>query len=123
MGRLEEVLLELGQLARAVHAFRVYQVGRDDFEIARAGLAVEHEGDEGPLQLGALSLQHGEARAADLGRAIQVEDAEGRAQFHVILGCRDRRDLAPALDLDIAVLIAADGTLAWGGLGRPRGNP
>ena len=43
-----------------------------------AVVAVGHEGDQGPVQLGALALEHGEPRAAELGRAVQIQDAQGR---------------------------------------------
>ena len=60
------------------------------------------------------------ARAADLGRPVQVQDAERRAQFYVILGRVDAGGLAPALDLDIGVLIAARGHAGVGRIGDAR---
>ncbi len=118
VGRLEQVLLELGQLPGAVHAVGVHQVGRDHLAVARRGLPVQHKADEGPLQLGAEAFQHGEARAAQLGGPVQIEDAQGRPQLHVVLGRGEGGRGAPALDLPVGVLVPAGGDAGVGRVGQ-----
>ena len=84
---LEQVGLELGELAGAVHRFGVDQVGRQDFGVAMlAGVQVEHEVHQGAFELGAEIPVESEAGAGDFGGAFQVEDAELLAELPVRLG-------------------------------------
>ena len=49
-------------------------------------MEVEHEVDQRPLEPGTGAEVDGEAGAGDLGAALEVEDAEGRAEVPVGLG-------------------------------------
>ena len=117
---LEQVRLELGQLAGTVEAVGVDQVGRQHLAPAGGGLPVEHEGDQRPFELRPLAPQHREAGAAELGRPIQVEDAKPGCQVHMVLRLLDGPRLAPALDLDVAVLVAARRDAVVGHVGDRR---
>ncbi len=72
-----------------------------------AGLQVQHELAERPLQPRELSLQHHEPGAGDPRGGFEVHQPETRAQVHVVLGRRDGEGLAPAAHLDIAALVLA----------------
>ncbi len=83
----EEVRLELRQLAGAEERRRVDDVRRQHLGVAvLAGVEVEHERDERPLERGAGAEQRGEARSCDLGAALEVEDAELGPEVPVRLG-------------------------------------
>jgi hypothetical protein len=56
---------------------------------------VEHEADERALQPRACAHVDGEARAAELGGAFEIEDAEGFAEFPVGLGGEVRTESCP----------------------------
>ena len=84
---LEQVRLELGQLARAAQGFGPHQERRVHLGVAvLLGVQIEHEGRQRAHHAGALAPQHREARAAELRRAIEVENAELGAQVPVRLG-------------------------------------
>ena len=91
LSHLEQILLELRQLPGAVEARRVDHERRQHFGIAvLARVHVEHEVDQRALQLRAQAPVHREPRAGDLGRALQIEDAELRPQVPVRLWVRNR---------------------------------
>src|SRR5512139_808549 len=82
----EEVFLELGQLARAGHAFPVYHKGRKHFNIiVPPGVEVEHEVDERPLKPGPGPLVEGETGTGQPGAPLEVEYVEGFADLPVRL--------------------------------------
>ena len=106
--RLEQVALELGELARAQHGVRRDEVGRDDFGVAAlARVQVEHEVDERALHPRAGAGLHGEARARDPGRALEVDDPELRAQLEVRPRLEvEARRLPHAAHLDVGGRVA-----------------
>src|ERR1039458_9476419 len=123
VGAIEDLLaVEVGHrhLGGADHALASHQVGRQDLGVAvLAGRDVEHPGDQGTLQPGALAAQDGEAGPADLGGALEVEDAEPVPQLEV--GARlevEVRGVAPGANRDVAAVVGADG----GGLVRRVGD-
>ena len=106
---LEQVLFEFGQLPRAEEAGRIHQEGRQHLGIAvLAGVHVEHEVDERALELRAHAPIEGKARAGDLGRALEIQDAQLRAQVPVRLGLEiEAGRLAHAPHLDVRVRVPA----------------
>src|SRR5258707_8094017 len=85
--KVEEVLLEFGELAGANEGFAVDDERRQDLGVAvAAGMDVQHEVDERPLEQGAGAEVDGEAGAGELGAALEVEDAELGPQVPVGLG-------------------------------------
>ena len=81
---LEQVFLELGQVAGADQAEVVDQEGRQHFAVTVLGrVHVEHELDQHALQLGQSVEIEGEARAGDLGGALEIEAGGPFAQFPV----------------------------------------
>ncbi len=77
---MEEVLGELGELAGAEEGLGIDHEGRQNLGVAvLGGVEVEHEVDERAFEARALPIVDGEARAGDLGGAVEVEDAEGFA--------------------------------------------
>ena len=70
VGALETLLGEFGQLARAGKAGAVHQDRRHHFGVAAGGVAIEHEGDQGPLQPGALAQQRHETALGDAHRTL-----------------------------------------------------
>ena len=82
-------------------------------------MQVEHEADEGALEARACAHVDGEARAAELGGAFEVEDAELLAEFPVRLwGEIEVRLLAPGLDGDVVGFGCADGDFVAGEVGN-----
>ena len=82
---------------------------RRDLGIAvLAGLEVEHEGRQRPLQPRQRPLQHDEARPRQLGRRLEVHQAQGLAKRVMVLGreveAGQRADLA---QLHIGALVRA----------------
>jgi hypothetical protein len=71
---LEQVFLELGQLAGAEQAGGVDQVRRVELGVAMLfGVRVEHELGKRPVQAGQAALEQREARAGDLGGGGEIE--------------------------------------------------
>ena len=97
---LEEILFELGQLAGAEKAGGVHHERRQNFRVTvLAGMHIEHEVGERPLQLRADSGVHGKARAGDLGGALEIQNPQRRAQIPMRLGREiELARLAPAAD-------------------------
>ncbi len=92
-GDLEQVLLELREVSRAVQRRAVGQIRRHDFAIpVLAGVQVEHEVDQRARHSGAGAAQHREARRRDLRAALEVDDAERRSEIPV----RNRREIEGA---------------------------
>jgi len=118
---LEQVLLELRQLAGAVERGAVDQEGRLDLGVAvLAGVQRQHEVDQRAFQLGAGAEQHGEAGAGDLGGALEVDDAELRAQIPVRLRLEvERPRLAPRPHDDVVGGAPPDRHRRVGQIGQP----
>ncbi len=108
-GGLEQVVLELRQLAGATQRIGVDQQRHVGFFVAVfAGVQVQHELGQGTVQAGDLAAQHGEARARQLGGGLGVQAAVAGAQLDVV----QHREIegargAPARLLDVVVLVGA----------------
>ena len=82
-------------------------------------MQVEHEVGEGALEARSLPEVDDEAGAGDLGGAVEVEDAEGLAQFPVGLGGEVEGGLlAPGFFDAVVVLILPTGTSSCGQVGQ-----
>ena len=97
--QLEEVFLELGKLAGALHGGPVGHERRQNLQIpVFAGVEVQHKVDQGPLQQGACPFKQGEAGPGDLGGPLKVQDAQGLADVPVGFGFKVKlRGLAPGM--------------------------
>ena len=82
------VILELGQLARAVHDLAVHDHRRDELLEAAGDVRVEEEVLQGAVERGAGAREHGEAGAGELGAAVEVQDASLGTQVPVGLGLK-----------------------------------
>ena len=116
----EQIVLELGQLAGAVQAVGVDDVGYIGFRVAvLAGVQIQHELDQGPVQAGDAGIHDREAGTGDLRRRFEVELAEGFAHVHVVAGFEiELAGRAPAAQLHVVVLVAAVGRLRVGQVGQ-----
>ena len=102
---LEQILLELRQVARAGQRRGVHQERRLDFGVAvLARVEIEHEVDERAGEPRAGAHQHGEARAGHAGGALEIQDAERGAEFPVRLRFEVERRRLPVLTHDLIVL-------------------
>jgi hypothetical protein len=108
---LEQVLLEPGKVPGPGQRLGVGHERRQDLgETSVTRVEVQHEADEGPLQPGALVHVDGEARARDLGRPLEVQDAQALADVPVGLGVEiEVRRRPPAPDFPIVFGAASDG--------------
>ncbi len=108
---LNRSCLELGQVPGPGQRLGVGHERRQDLgETPLARVEVEHEADEGPLQPGARAHGDGEARARNLGRPLEIQDAQALADVPVGLGVEIeiwRRP--PATDFPVVFGAAADG--------------
>ncbi len=98
-GGAEQVLLEFRQLAGALQGLRQHQQRHVDLGVAmRAGVQVQHELRQRPMQPGDRTLQHGEARTRQLGGTLAVQPVVQLPQLDVIahreIEDRRRADLA-----------------------------
>src|SRR5262249_7952556 len=74
---LEEIRLELGQVAGAGQRRCVRQKGWLDFGVAMLpSVEIEHEVDEGSRETGTWTRKHRESRPSDLGPALEVDDPQ-----------------------------------------------
>jgi hypothetical protein len=86
-----------------------------------ARVQVEHEVDERPRQSRAGPEQEREARACDLRRTLEVEDAECGTEIPVRLGLEvEGPRLAHPADLGLSSALRPTGTEAWGRFGTVR---
>ena len=84
---LEQIGLELGSWPVPTSAVAVDDERRQHLGVAvLAGVQVEHEGDQRALESRAGAEGDGEARAGELGAALEVEDAQRRPEVPVRLG-------------------------------------
>ena len=83
---------------------------REDLPVAvLARVHVQHEIDEGALQPGPCAEVEREAGAGDLGGALEIQDAEARADVPVGLRLEvEARRLAPGLDHGVVRAVPAD---------------
>ncbi len=119
MWNLEQVGFELRQLPGAVHGVGIDQERRQHLGVAMlAGVQVEHEVHQRALQPRAQVPIDGEARAGQLGGALQVEDAQLLAQLPVRLGREvELRRRAPAAHFDVVRFGLADRNAVVGKIG------
>ncbi|CRD57893.1 hypothetical protein BN126330174 [Stenotrophomonas thermophila] len=106
-GGLEQVVLELRQLAGAAQRIGVDQQRHVGFLITvLAGMQVDHELGQRTVQARDRAAQHGEARTGQLGRGLAVQPAIAGAQFDVVehLEVELARG-TPARLLDVVALI------------------
>src|SRR5204863_6241594 len=111
---LEELLLELRQLAGPDHRFRVDQVGDPDLLVARRlgvpRVQVEHELNERALEPGAPTPQHGEAGPGEARAPLEVEDPQDLPDLPVRARWESEPPgLPPAADLDVVLGGPPDG--------------
>ena len=120
----EQVVFELGQLAGTAQA-----VGVDDqrhvgfFVAVFAGVQVQHELGQGPVQARQRAAQHGETGAAELGGGVAVEPAVAGAQLDVVLhreieGARR----APAKHFEVVLFVGAGRHAGVGQVGNGQGD-
>ena len=121
LGVVVQVLAELRQVARADEALAPHHVRRVDLDVAvLLRVQVEHVRDERALQPRAPALEHVEARARDLHAALEVDDAELRAEVPVRLRLEVEGALRALLahDLVLACRPCPTGTDGCGRFGR-----
>ena len=122
---LEQVVFELGQLAGAVQRGGVHHERRQNFGVAvLAGVQVEHEVGQRPLQLRAQLPVDSKTRARDLGGALQIQNSQRLSQIPVRLGREiELRRLAPAADFLVVRRRAAHGHARVRHVGNPDQQP
>ena len=116
---LEEVLGKLGQLPGTKQRVAIDQEGRQHLEIAMLpGMNIQHEAGQRPLQPGAQAPVDGKARTRDLGRPLEVENAQALAQLPMRLGRKiESRRLAPAQHLHVIRFALSRGHAVLGQVG------
>ena len=104
---LEQVFLELRQLASALQRRRLHQVRRIGFFVAvLGGVQVDHELRQRAVHAGDGATQQGKARAGELGGGFKVQPAMLLAQGDVILNREIKAAWrAPARYLNVALFI------------------
>ncbi len=117
----EEILLHLRQLAGAEQRLGADQVGHRDLGVAvLAGLQVEHELAERPLELGELAPQHHETGA---GQTRGAGEVHAEAGADLVVRARVEREIAriaPAPQLDVAGLVRTVGDVVGEDVGEGR---
>ena len=103
VGHAEEVGSKFRQLSGAIHGLGIHQVRRQHLGVAvLAGVQIEHEIGQRPLQPRSQVPVHREARAGKLGGAFEIEHAQRFTQFPVRFGREiELRRRAPAPDFNI----------------------
>ena len=111
LGGVEQVFLELRQLAGAGERLGVGHGRAPPFLVAARRVRVGHEVDEGALQAGAQAAQQDEAAGGQLHRALEVDDAQLGAQVPVRLHLEAFGDevarRAPTAHFGVVVLVVA----------------
>jgi hypothetical protein len=103
-----EVLVELGQLARAKEGVVVGDDGRPPLGETSLHVGVDEEVDERALHEGARAAKKVEARAGELDAALEVDHAGSGAKVPVRLGLEvELRGLAPATNLGVIGVVNA----------------
>ncbi|MNV17527.1 hypothetical protein D3C71_1083190 [compost metagenome] len=106
---LEQVFLELGQLAGTTQRIGIDQHRHVGFFVAvLVAVQVEHELAQRTVQARDLAAQHGETRAGQLGSGLRIQAAVAGAQLDVIQHREiERARGAPAQLLDVLAFILA----------------
>ena len=111
LGGMEEILLELRQLARARERGGVGKRRHPPLLVAAGGVLIQHEGDERALEAGAGTTEHVEAALSQLHATLEIDDVQGRAQIPVGLRLEalggEIAGRAPAAHLGVVVLVLA----------------
>ena len=109
-GNLEQVFLELRQLAGALQRRGLDQVrGVGLFVAMLVDMQVDHELRQGAVQAGDRAAQQGKARAGELGRGLEVQPAVALAEGDVVLDLEvELARGAPAAHFDVAVFVFTD---------------
>src|SRR5215831_6316454 len=119
VGAAKEIFGELGKLAGSEEAPGVDHEGRQHLSVAvLLSVYVEHEADEGALETGSGADVDSKPCAAELGRALEVENAKFFAEFPMGLGGEVELPLlAPGLDGDVVSFGFATGNFVTGEVG------
>jgi hypothetical protein len=106
---LEEVFLELGQLAGAGHGRPAHQRWQRELGVTvPSGVQVQEELGDGPLQLSAGALEDGKPRAGQFRRPGEIEDTQALADGRMIGRFEiEHRQIAPPAYLRGGVLRVA----------------
>ena len=117
---VKEVFGEFGEAAGAEEGAGVDEGGWEDLDVAvLAGVEVEHEVGKCAFEAGAGAKVDDEAGAGDFGGALEVENAEGLAEFPVGLGGKgEGAGFAPGFNELILVLGGAWGDVVGGEVGE-----
>ena len=112
--RLEELLLELGQLAGAQHRVGIHEMRQPQLRVAvLARLHIQHELGDGALEPRQRAPHDREARLRQLRGTVHVEQAEAGADGLVRPGLEvEPARRAPAANLDV-LLVALAGRHRW----------
>ena len=118
-GHLEEVFLELGQLARAGHGGAVDHEGRTDFDVVLVlHMLVQEEVDQGAVQTGGPAHVQGKAAAGQTGGALEIQG--GAAQLPVLTDLEiELARRAPAEHFHVLGLVLAHGHAGVRDVGHP----
>ena len=118
------VILELGQLTRAVHDLAVHDHRRDELLEAAGDVRVEEEVLQGAVERGSGTGEHGKAGTGELGAAVEIQDAGLGTQVPVGLGLKALggkvAGLAHATALGVLVLVPTHGRGLAGDVGDAR---
>ncbi|MCY1355577.1 hypothetical protein D9M69_420070 [compost metagenome] len=107
---LEQILLELRQLAGALQRRRLHQVRGVGLLVAVLGdVQVDHELRQRAVQTGDRPAQQGETRARQLGGGLEVQPAVLLAEGDVVLDREiEGARAAPTAHFDVVVLVVAE---------------
>ncbi len=116
---LEQVFLELWQLASALQCRSLHQVrGVGLFVTMLAGVQVDHELRQGAVQACDRAAQHGKTGARQLGCSLEVQAAADLAQGDVVLDLEiERTRGTPTAHFDVVIFT---GTNRHTGIGQVR---
>ena len=108
---MEQVKLELRELAGAVKAVGVDEIGNADLGVALLlGVEIQHELPESAVEARNVALHEDEAGAGDLARGVKVKSADGLAERDVILHLEiELPRLAPVALLDVEAVVLSYG--------------
>ncbi len=119
----KQILTKFRQLPSTKKRIVAHQKRRLDFQITvLGGVQVEHELAERALEPGKLALEHGEPRARQFRRRLEIHQAERLADLEMLLRRIGAFRLADASDLDIVGLVGANGHVVVRQVGQ-RGQP
>ncbi len=85
----------------------------------RRRMAIEHEGDQGPLETGSGPQKNREARPRHPGRPVEVENPQSRPDLPVGAGGKGkRRGIADSGNLHVVRFILSHGDASVGNIGK-----